>query len=114
MDNGALVRFSGLFFHPVKGTNSFAADQGLETAQEFWALLLPVGLQGGALAHIPSKNDGDDDMGQEEGWTDEYLQWWFDFLNERGNKGVSKDTWVMVGQIFAACPNCFFSDNDFL
>jgi DCN1-like protein 1/2 len=31
-----------------------------------------------------------------EGWKEEHLQWWFDFLNERGGKGVTKDTWVMV------------------
>jgi hypothetical protein len=74
-------------------------EQGLETAQAFWALLLPAGLQGGALSHIVSKDDDDDDdMGQEEGWKDEYTQWWFDFLNERGGKGVSKDTWIMVRQ----------------
>jgi hypothetical protein len=30
----------------------------------------------------------------EEGWKE--IQWWFDFLNQKGIKGVSKDTWVMV------------------
>ena len=48
--------------------------------------------------------DGDVDMdegagtkgGGAGGWKEEYLQWWFDFLNERGGKGVTKDTWVMV------------------
>ncbi|KAA1474110.1 DUF298-domain-containing protein [Dentipellis sp. KUC8613] len=70
---------------------------GLETAQAFWGLLLPHGLQGGALAHIRARDDdGDDSMqGEEEGWKEEYTQWWFDFLNEKGGKGVSKDTWLM-------------------
>ncbi|TFY56094.1 hypothetical protein EVG20_g9063 [Dentipellis fragilis] len=71
---------------------------GLETAQAFWGLLLPHGLQGGALAHIRARDDdGDDNMqGEEDGWKEEYTQWWFDFLNEKGGKGVSKDTWLMV------------------
>ena len=37
-----------------------------------------------------------DESEDEEGWKEEYLQWWFDFLNERGSKGVTKDTWIMV------------------
>ena len=70
---------------------------GIETAQAFWGLLLPHGLQGGALAHIRSRDkDEDVDMVEEEGWKDDYNQWWFDFLAEKGGKGVSKDTWIMV------------------
>lgn len=74
-------------------------------AQGFWALLLPAGLQGGALAHIvprPSESDGgyDDDDAmigvEEEGWKEEYTDWWFEFLTEKGGKGISKDTWQMV------------------
>jgi len=69
---------------------------GVETAQAFWALLLPHGLHGGALSHVHSTDDDDDDdMGEEEGWRDEYTSWWFEFLNEKGGKGVSKDTWAM-------------------
>lgn len=68
---------------------------GVDIAQAFWALLLPHGLMGGALAH--KKQDGDDViMEPQEGFKSEYLQWWFDFLNEKGGKGVSKDTWNMV------------------
>jgi len=69
---------------------------GLETAQAFWSLLLPHGFHGGALSHVTS-HDSDDDvkMDGEEGWKEEYIQWWFDFLNQKGHKGVSKDTWVM-------------------
>ena len=67
-----------------------------ETAQAFWATLLPHGLRGGALAHIHSTDDDDDDDMGEGGWKEEYLQWWFDFLAEKGSKGISKDTWVMV------------------
>ncbi|KAF9484185.1 defective in Cullin neddylation protein 1 [Pholiota conissans] len=66
---------------------------GLETAIAFWNLLLPLGLSGGALAHVTT-SDGDDDIKMdEEGWKE--YQWWFDFLNQKGIKGVSKDTWVM-------------------
>jgi DCN1-like protein 1/2 len=68
---------------------------GTDTAQAFWALLLPHGMKGGALAH--RSLDGDDViMEPREGFRPEYVQWWFDFLNEKGGKGVSKDTWNMV------------------
>lgn len=70
---------------------------GLETAQAFWGLLLPHGLRGGALSHSKSSDDEDVNMDDdEEGWKLEYVQWWFDFLDEKGSKGISKDTWVMV------------------
>lgn len=69
----------------------------VDTAQAFWGLLLPHGLQGGALQHVHATDDDeDDDMGEEEGWKEEYVQWWFEFLLEKGGKGVSKDTWAMV------------------
>ncbi|KAF7373799.1 Defective in cullin neddylation protein [Mycena sanguinolenta] len=29
------------------------------------------------------------------GWKPEYVEWWFEFLQEKGGKGVSKDTWNM-------------------
>ncbi|KAI0659583.1 hypothetical protein C8Q70DRAFT_119323 [Cubamyces menziesii] len=76
----------------------------LDMAQGFWALLIPHGLKGGALAHVSAsaQQDGDGDgdvvMGSagEEGWKDEYTQWWFEFLESSGAKGVSKDVWHMV------------------
>jgi len=72
----------------------------IETAQAFWATLLPHALTGGALAHTHSTDDDqDDDMG-EGGWKMEYVQWWFDFLAEKGGKGISKDTWVMVSCVY--------------
>lgn len=73
----------------------------LDSAQAFWSLLLPHGLEGGALSHIHSDDD-DNDTGS--GWKDEYTQWWFDFLNEKGGKGISKDTWVMVCFILLSLP----------
>jgi len=86
-------------------TFDFARSEGqrsiaCETAQAFWALLIPKGLNGRALSHVKSleNNEEDEDMGQspeEDGWADEYTQWWFEFLNEKGTKGVSKDTWAM-------------------
>jgi len=82
-------------------TFDFARSQGqrsipTETAQAFWATLLPHGVQGGALSHIHSTDeDDDDDMGEREGWQGKYVQWWFDYLNEKGAKGISRDTWVL-------------------
>ena len=75
---------------------------GLETAQAFWSLLIPYGLTEGALTRVPMQDDEngnnkDVDMDEcTDGWKQEYLQWWFDFLNERGGKGITKDTWIMV------------------
>ncbi|KAF8737860.1 Defective in cullin neddylation protein, partial [Rhizoctonia solani] len=68
-------------------TFNFAKTEGarsipIESAIAFWNLLLSVGLSGSALP----KN----------GWTDEHTEWWFEFLKERGGKGVSKDTWAML------------------
>ena len=69
----------------------------MDMAQGFWQLLIPCGLQNGALSHIigPSGRDGDDVLmsDHEEGWRDEYTDWWFDCLNQKGMKGVSKDVW---------------------
>jgi DCN1-like protein 1/2 len=61
---------------------------GLDTAQAFWALLLPHGCLGGALTGR-SKDDVD-------GWQEKYNGLWSEFLAQRGGKGVSKDTWIMV------------------
>ena len=72
---------------------------GLDLAQGFWSILIPHGLSGGALSHINSEDsDGDASMGSEDGWTNEFTQWWFEFLSEKGGKGVSKDTWMMVSR----------------
>jgi DCN1-like protein 1/2 len=82
-------------FDFVRAGTEGGRSLGIEIAIEYWRLLLPAGLQGGALAHIPS---GDETY--EEGWTVEYIQWWLDFLSEKGAKGVSKDTWIMVISFF--------------
>ena len=72
----------------------------MDMAVGFWGLLIPHGLQGGALSHIPSARqdgDGDDRMGGvEDGWQEEHTQWWFEFLESKKLKGVSKDVWQMV------------------
>jgi len=94
------------YFEKVyKYTFDFARNEGqrsvgLETAQAFWSLLIPYGLAEGALTRIPMQDDkdGNKDVDMDEcpdGWKQEYLQWWFDFLNERGGKGITKDTWIM-------------------
>jgi len=72
------------------------AELALETAQAFWSLLLPHGFKGGALV----RNNDEQDVNMDgDGWKEEYIQWWFDFLHERGGKGVSKDTWIMVSSL---------------
>lgn len=63
----------------------------MENAKAFWALLLPAGQKGDALAHQSAASDA-----SEKGWKPEYNQWWFEFLDEKGGKGVSRDTWNMV------------------
>jgi len=68
----------------------------VDTALAFWALLLPTGLAGGALKHDLTDEDVDMDGGGNSGWTDEHTKLWFQFLTEKGGKGVSKDTWMMV------------------
>ena len=72
---------------------------GLDMAQGFWAILIPHGLSGGALAHVASSREDDDDVAMdvgEEGWKEDFTQWWFEFLEQNGMKGVSKDVWQMV------------------
>ncbi|KDQ55983.1 hypothetical protein JAAARDRAFT_316589 [Jaapia argillacea MUCL 33604] len=79
------------------GRGEGARSLSLDSAIAFWSLLLPHGLQGGALAHSVL-SDGDDtamSSPDEEGWKEEYTNWWFEFLSEKGGKGVSKDTWAM-------------------
>lgn len=61
----------------------------MDTAKAFWALLLPAGQKGDALAH----------EGGGSGWKPEYNQWWFEFLDAKGGKGVSRDTWNMVYRV---------------
>ena len=73
---------------------------GVDTAIAFWGLLIPHGLKGTALAHTSSSDEddnGDAPMGTGEGWKPEFTDWWFEFLTTKGGKGVSKDTWMMVG-----------------
>ncbi|CAE6526054.1 unnamed protein product [Rhizoctonia solani] len=69
------------FTHFFLPTNLDSAT-AIENAIGFWTLLLNVGLSGPALPR--------------NGWTDQYTEWWFEFLKERGGKGVSKDTWAML------------------
>jgi len=78
-------------FGRSEGQRSLALD----SAQAFWALLLPHGLRGGALSHTPPADGDDVRMSTGEGWKEEYNQMWFDFLAEKKLKGVSKDTWHM-------------------
>lgn len=91
----------------VMGSAIYLAVPALDMAQGFWSLLVPHGLQGGALSHLARGTGSDDEddeddamMGvDEEGWKEDYTQWWFEYLTEKGGKGVSKDTWQMVRTI---------------
>ncbi len=65
----------------------------LDTARAYWTLLISQGSKGRALK-AKTEDEDVDMMGA--GWQDQYTQWWFDFLNEKGARGVSRDTWVMV------------------
>jgi len=87
-------------FSRPPGQRSLALDM----AQGFWNLLIPHGLQGGALSHLTrgagsdeDEDDEDDEMMgvDEEGWREEFTSWWFEFLSEKGGKGISRDTWQM-------------------
>ncbi|KAH8822657.1 defective in Cullin neddylation protein 1 [Flagelloscypha sp. PMI_526] len=89
---------------------------GLDTAQAFWQLLLPFGFKGGALSHVVEQDEdesGDVPMSSpEDGFKEEYIQWWFDFLEEKGGKGVSKDTWQMVRQFIRTIDSKFEKHDD--
>ncbi len=61
-------------------------------AQAFWGLILPHGFHGGAL----TRRNLTDDVNM-DGWQEKYNQWWVDFLVQKKAKGISKDTWLMVG-----------------
>ncbi|CAE6470772.1 unnamed protein product [Rhizoctonia solani] len=79
-------------------TFNFAKAEGarsisIESAIAFWTLLLGIGLSGSALP----KN----------GWTEEHTEWWFEFLKERGGKGVSKDTWAMLPEFIKVIDDKF-------
>ncbi|KAM5530331.1 hypothetical protein V8D89_016002 [Ganoderma adspersum] len=94
-------------FSRPPGQRSLALDM----AQGFWALLIPHGIAGGALSHIAAPTgqdeDGDEHMTDggaaaagagalhEQGWGEQHTAWWFEFLEESGTKGVSKDVWQM-------------------
>ncbi|PFH50214.1 hypothetical protein AMATHDRAFT_145703 [Amanita thiersii Skay4041] len=80
-------------FARVEGQRSLALD----SAQAFWNLLLPHGLKGGGLTHSPAKSNNAEalESTEEGGWKEEYTELWYEFLNQRKGKGVSKDTWAM-------------------
>ncbi|GLB44479.1 putative neddylation of cullins play an essential role in the regulation of SCF-type complexes activity [Lyophyllum shimeji] len=106
------------YFQKVyKHTFDFARAEGqrslaIDTAQDFWKLLIPHGLAGGAVSHTKDiSEDGDVSMEHEEGWQPDYLEWWFEFLNEKGGKGVSKDTWGMFLD-FVRTINATFTNYD--
>lgn len=69
-------------FRPAPPSSSrLILNAELEIANELWSLLLPLDPD----AKFPL----------------EHLRWWQDFLVQRGNRAVSKDTWNLVRR---ACP----------
>jgi len=84
-------------FARTEGQRSLATD----TAQAFWGLLLPHGVKGGALTHAEDDDDDEEDQSMEDnlaltqGWSDKHTEWWFEFLSEKGGRGISRDTWTM-------------------
>lgn len=84
-DSGRYV--SGRHYAVSEETLTLLDFQATEVAVGFWQLLLPLGLAGGALRPV----------GSPPGWKEEYTQWWFQFIEQRAVKGISKDTWNMVG-----------------
>jgi len=69
---------------------------GLDMGKAYWSLLIPYGLEGGAISG---------------GWTDDHTELWFDFLTEKKTKGVSKDTWNMFLD-FICSIDATFSNHD--
>ncbi|CAE6416991.1 unnamed protein product [Rhizoctonia solani] len=65
-------------FAKAEGARSISIDNAIA----FWTLLFGIGLSGPALPR--------------NGWTEQHTEWWFEFLKEKGGKGVSKDTWAML------------------
>jgi len=87
----------GYFRVVYNHTFALGLEQGqrslsMESAVSFWSLLLPIGLSGGALSHIEDVSMAG---GTQGGWRDEHSQWWFDYLQQKNVKGISKDTWSM-------------------
>lgn len=84
-------------------TFNFSRNEGqrslaTETAKGLWNLLLPHGLKGGAISTNSAKDDvdmGDENPPAEHSWTTERIAMWFQFLDDKGLKGISRDSWLM-------------------
>ena len=71
----------------------------VDSAVAFWGLLLPAGLKGRALQHMDTRMEDDEVIytpSREPGWKTVHSELWFEYMTEKGGKGVSKDTWQMV------------------
>lgn len=56
---------------------------------------------------MDEKGSGDDG----NGWGKKHTEWWFEFLREKGSKGVSKDTWNMLAE-FIRTIDAKFEEHD--
>lgn len=92
-----VYEFTFNFALPQTGQRSLGLEEDKGDARGYWRSLIPLGLSGGALSHVSSDEDEGDAMeSDEEGWKEEYTEWWIEFLEQSGAKGVSSDTWNMV------------------
>ena len=77
-------------------------NSATETAKGLWNLLLPHGLKGGAISTNSAKDDvdmGGENPPAEHSWTTERIAMWFQFLDDKGLKGISRDSWLMVSEV---------------
>ncbi|KIY68470.1 defective in Cullin neddylation protein 1 [Cylindrobasidium torrendii FP15055 ss-10] len=79
------------------GRNEGQRSLAMDSALPFWGLLIPAGLSGQALAHYVATEDGDEALPPpgETGWTPQLTDLWTEYMETKGGKGVSKDTWQM-------------------
>ncbi|KAG8911715.1 Scaffold-type E3 ligase, partial [Tulasnella sp. 417] len=56
----------------------------VESAIQFWTILLPFGFENGVLGSQGSVS-----------WNERHTELWFNFLRAQNVKGISKDTWGM-------------------
>jgi len=70
--------------------------QATETAKGLWNLLLPHGLKGGAISAPGDVDVSGKNLPASQSRTIEWIAMWFQFLDDRGLKGISRDNWLMV------------------
>lgn len=90
-----LVTDPSLFRQVYLYTFEFAKAAGqrsipVENARAFWEILLPLATQSVQAEAKPGFS----------GWSDANTEQWFEFLEGKAVKGISKDAWTMVSLFF--------------